>query len=366
MRKILTFLLAGAVLLGACGGDTSANPKQTLTQALDNLGGRDAFSLTFTLQSDVDSLVAASEGDLSSEDAQKILDSALTIAGNQSDDPADARGLVVADVAGLDNAIEIRAIGTTLYARADAKGLAETFGQDPAQLDAFAQQASAGGLDFLVAAVNGEWISISGLQELAQQFGAPATPNPADLKAMQSFAEALKQSSSVTSEGSEDAGEHLVVTVSLRAAYEHFVDLAGQLSAGLPVGDLPSASEVPDEQLRVDVWVADEQVTQVEFDFVQLGSFEGADMPEGVERLALRMAIEDFSGEVEEPADAVEVDLAQLMNMFTMGLGTDTGGSQTIPTDICSELEGALQGAPQEVIDQLEVQYGSQCPEVFN
>lgn len=366
MRKTLIALLAGAQLLAACGGGTSDDPKQALTKALDNLGRRDAFSLTFSLQSDVDSLVAASEGDLAPEDAQKILDSNLTIAGNQSDDPAGARALIVADVAGLDNAIELRSIGTTLYARADAKGLAETFGQDPAQLDTLAQQAAAGGLDFLAAAVNGDWISLSGLDQLAQQFGAPATPNPADVKALQGFADALKESSSVTSEGSEDAGEHLVVTLPLRAAYERFVGLAGQLSAGLPLGDLPPASDVPDEDLRVDVWVADEQVTQVEFDFVQFKDFDGADMPEGIERLALRVVIGDFSGDVEEPSGAVEVDLAQLMNMF-MGFSSETSaGSSAIPTDICSELEAALRGAPQEVVDQLEVQYGSQCPEVFD
>jgi hypothetical protein len=363
VRKIGAFLLAGAVLLGACGGDSSANPKEALTEALDNLGRRDAFSLTFTLQSDVDSLVAASKGDLAPEDAQKILDSSLTIAGNQAEDPADARALVVANVAGLDGAVEIRVVGGTLYARADAKGLAETFGQDPAQLDAFAQQASAGGLDFLAAAVNGDWISLSGLDQLSEQFGAPATPNPADVKALKAFADALEANSSVTSEGSEDAGEHLVVTVPLRAAYEHFLDLAGKLSAGVPLAELPPVSEVPDENLQIDVWVADGQVTQVEFDLVQLGRFEGSDMPKGIERLALRVAVEDFSGGVEEPPGATEVDLAQLMNMFMGGL---SGGGGTVPTDICKELQGALQGAPQEVIDQLELQYGSQCPEVFN
>ena len=319
--RLRSLLVSAALLLAGCADSSSAggSPKETLEEALANLRVQPGVTASLTLRSTPGSLQAlADDGgeQLSAEDAAKILDSSLTISAENSSDPAEAASRVVVNAAGQD-ALEIRTVDVALYVRADVRYLLELFGQPPSAADAFVGQASSAGLDFVGPLVEGRWIAVTGFEELMGQ-GA-ATPSAEQAEAIEELLAALRSSASVSSEGDDAAGEHLVASVSLREVARDLGRAASKLGQGVAGGGLPSPQEVPDQQVALDLWIDEGRLTRVEFDFLQLRDVAGADFPAGVESLAVRIDLAEFSGEVEVPADAVPVDLRQVMQGFMGG-----------------------------------------------
>ncbi len=337
MRRFLLAGVVAALLVSGCASDpgekAAEDPKGTLTQALEAMAEAPGNTVTITVRSDVSSLqaMAAEEegGELSAEDAQKILDSSLTISANSPDDPKDARAAVSVNVGGIEDAFEMRNIGMDLYVRADVPALADLFGAPAGALDqarGFGQQA---GLTFIDPALDGEWLAIKGLDKLAEGLTGqpmPTATSSADAAALKEFTAAVKDLATVTSAGEDEVGSHLVATLPIRKLYERFVSYASDLKVPLGASMLPPASEVPDENLKVDIWVADDRVTQVEFDFLQLEAVFDEPPPEGMDNLAIRLALAEFDGEVEVPADAVEVDPQQIFQslMGVSGMRTES------------------------------------------
>jgi hypothetical protein len=321
-------------------------------------------TLTFSLNSDAASLAAVSEGDLAEADAQKILDSSLTVSAKQADDPKDSTATISVNVAGRENAVEMRVVDQALYLRADVKGLLEDFGQDPAQADQLATQAEASGLSFVKPAIEGGWIGIKGLDQLAQQFGGgaaspPAIPNQEEL--VNDISDAITSTSEVTSEGEDDAGAHVKVAVPIRTLYEKLLPTLQESFAAVPGATFPPATDIPDETIDIDFWIADGHVSQIEFDFTQLSKFEEAQFPSGVDTFAFRIGIAEFDGSVDVPDDVTEVDPQQILQTFmgVSGVGTTGGTGSGAPAGFdCSQ----LQGAPPEV----QAQFADQCPEFAN
>lgn len=377
MRKATRFgapLIALALLLGACGGgdaEVQEDPKGALEEALDNLGDYEGVRLTVSMGADTEDLVAASEGDLTEEDAQKILDSSLVISSKEGESADDAQFEMVANVAGHDRAVELKGIGKTIYARADVEALVEEFGGDTSEIDAARRQfGSQPGFEFVGPAIDGEWISVEGLEDVIQQFtgqSIPETPSEEDQELVKGFADALKQNVSAEAGDREGPGGHVVATVPLRSTYEEFSKLASQLGQ-VPTGaGLPPASEVPDENIELDIWIDGGHIKQVEFDFVKLARSlgEDADIPEDVDRLAVRLGIEEFTDDVEAPDDATSIDLQQLMQGFLGGMGgmeESVESGEVVPADLCDELATQLEGQSQEVKDQIIAQFGADCP----
>lgn len=339
MRRIYMSLMAAALLVAGCNDQgaqqAQEDPKGTLVEALESLEQTEGLTMTATVESTTESLqaLAADEGDqLSTEDAQKILDSSVTFSGKQVDDPADTQTDMSVNIAGNEDAVELRVVGTTLYARADVEGIMETFGEDPAQLQGIARQAAAQGFDFVGPALEGEWLSIEGIDQLAQTLtgAAPATPSAEQQRLIENFTAAMKQSTEVTAAGEDDAGAHLVATLPLRQTYQHFLELAKGLGQGLPTAQqFPPVSEVPNENVKIDTWVDDGRLSQVEFDFLQLEDIvEGEDAPEGVEQLAFRVAIDEFTDEVEAPEGATNVNVQKILQIFLSGMGAAAAAGQ--------------------------------------
>jgi hypothetical protein len=185
-----------------------------------------------------------------------------------------------------------------------------------------------------------------------------ASPAAEDQQAIvDKFAAALTDSATVTSEGDEDPGEHLVATVQFKDLYDNFIKLAEDLGQAIPTAELPPESEIPEGEMTVDFWVSDGQLTQVEVDFLQLSELGEEEIPEGVETLGLRVTLESFDGGVEVPSDATEVDLAQLIQTFTGGLGgtggTAPGGGGEMDA-FCEELKAQPKS--------IQKQFAAQCP----
>ena len=377
MRRVLAILFSAALVLGACGGDDVAeDPQGALERALDNFGNYEGMSITFTLQSDTDSLraVAAGDGDeLSEEDARKILDSSIALITKEGDSPEESQFELTADVAGHDNAVEVKMVDESFFLRADVRDLVEEFGGDTAEIDQFEQQAGTQpGFEFVGPAIEGEWLALRGFNELMRQFGGGMqTPSEEDQRTMRQFADAIQENSQVEAGDREGPGGHLIATVPLRQTYQDFAQLLQDLGQVPPGAALPPANEVPDENATVDLWIEDDHLRQVEFDITQIGEIADDPVPEGVEQFALRMEIEEFTDDVQAPEDANEVDAQQIIQQF-MGLGSPGGVQEEsgeaepeeVPADFCDQLEAELENQPEELRDQILDQFGEQCPEL--
>ncbi|HEY7874914.1 MAG TPA: hypothetical protein VIG64_07300 [Actinomycetota bacterium] len=373
MRKFLAAIAAAALLLAACGGDDGGSggggggsPEETLRQAVENLS-EGGHTFTLSLSSDAEQLAALSEGELNEETASKILDSSLSFSFNDADDPAEAEVAIAANIAGSTD-VELRVVDEVLYLRVDVDSLLDLAGpeakaQAGPQIQAFVQQAQAQGLDWVEPGVNGEWLAFTGFAQLLEQFGGglAASPSAEQQAIVDQFAAALTDDATVTSEGDEDAGEHLVASIEYKALIDNFKELAEGLGQAVPTTDLPADSEIPEGEMTVDFWVSDGELTQVELDFVQLAVASGEEVPEGLDTFGLRVAIEGFDGGVEVPSDANEVDLTQLIQSFAGGLGGSTGGTgagggATGMDAFCEQLKSQ----PKSV----QKQFAADCPDL--
>lgn len=371
MKKAGGLIVVWALLITACAGASrSEDPKAALISAMENTGESEGLTFILSLESTVESLVAMSRADgagsgLEEEDAEKILASSITLSTKGSGEGGSFE--MVVNVAGEDD-FEMKTIDKVLYFRADVEGLVETFGGDPSDISASVEQAEAQGLDFVRPAAEGEWLSIRGLEEAVQKMsGGTPPPAPDQQQLIKDLTTSLEKTATVTSRGQDDLGEHLVVSAPLRDTYENFVEDFARLGRQLPLAQLPDASEVPDEEVTLDVWVDDDRVTQVRFDLIQVARLEpdGDEIPEDVEEFAFLAEIEEFEDEIEVPQDAVAIDPQQIFGLlgglFMGGAGAQGGAVAPPPGDIGAEFNcDDLKGAPPEVV----AQFAEECPEL--
>ena len=362
MRKLLSCLIGTTLLLSACssgpGTDAGENPEAALIEALQALTEADGVTEEISLQSTSESLQAASEGGLDAETAQVIIDSSVVIsARNTGSEVQDAESSILVNIGGSDD-LELRVVDNSLYLRADVKHLLETFGQDPAQADAFAAQAQGQpGFEWVQAAVNGDWLVVKNLQQLTQQMGA--NPAPDQKKLIQGLLDVIQENATVTSEGDEDPGTHLVATMPLRQTAQDLMGVLQSAGTQMPPGTDMSQSlqDIPEGDFAVDFWVQDGALTQMHVDFLQFAKFEEGDeeIPEGVDELGILVTFEEFTGSIEPVADAVELDPAAIQQ--AVGGMMSGASSEQVPAEFdCSQLKDA----PPEVIEL----YAAECPEL--
>jgi hypothetical protein len=373
MRKLLILAVAAVLLAGACGSDDAAeNPQGSIDDAVNALSDYEGYTITLTIGSTADSLVALSEGAMTAEQAQQILDSSFSMSTTNTEDPKEAAGEMALDIAGKADSFELKFVGGTMYLRADVAGIMDTFGADPSQLDAFTAQAgSQPGFEFVEPAINGEWIAMTGFDQLLQQAGSSQNQlTEGQQKAIDGFAQALKENTQTEAGDKDGPGTNLVVTANLRDLYQAVLDL--QDTVGGAAGEMPSLEEVPDEDVSIDTWVDGDRLTQIQLDLTQFKDIPEAEFPEGVEEFAITVGLEEFTGGVQAPDGATEVDVNQIMQGIFGGLGGsiggdtggDTGGGagEVDPGELCDELEKQLEGQPDEVVEQFVDLYGQDCP----
>ena len=368
MRRLFSVLLAAGLVLSACGGDSGGgpdpadDPKGALINAFQNLAEYEGTSMTFGVDSTSEDLVALAEGDLTEEQADIILNSSIQFKGNQAESFEDAEGEFVVDIDG--SLIEFRFVDNVVYARGDVRDLVDKFGGSQEELDAAAAQAGAQ-FTFVEPLVEGEWVGFEGFQELMEQAagGSISSPDPElQKKFTEDLTRAVEDSATVTEEGSDDAGTHLVADVNIKDLYNALQESFASLSQ-VPGADLPSGEEIPDENIKVDFWVDDGFLTQIGFDLVQFKDIEGAEFPEGVDELSLLLEIEELGDSIEEPDAAETVNLQELMGGLMGGLGglggTDTDTGTDTETGGTEDLCETLKDSPPEV----QAQFAEQCPE---
>jgi hypothetical protein len=361
MKKLIALGASLLLLASACGGDGGSG-KDSLTAAIENLSEMEGLELVFTLQSSPSSLAtlaAEDESNLSEEDAQRILNSSITMR-TKGKTPEDGQAEFVVNIDG-DDAVEMKVLDQIFYVRADVRGLVETFGGNPSSLDQFEQQATAAGVTFVKPAIDGEWIAFEGLKDIAQQQGFPTGRAPNQDALVRAFRTAIDEEAEVTEGDQDGPGTHLVVDLPVRRIYERLLPEFQKLLTGVPGAAFPPASEVPDESVRLDTWVDDDQLRQVRLDLIQFAKFGDEPVPEGVDELALQVTIDEFDDEVEAPEDAVvltEQDIQQVFGALMSGAmsGTEVESGESVPLQP-SDCK-ALEQAPQAVQEQ----FAAQCP----
>lgn len=389
--RLTAFVLAGALLAGACsdGGGASdeeaaEDPKQALTDALDAFAEYEGVTVEMTIEADPEDLVA---DDTPPEVAEAIVNSSVVVSA-KGETPEDTQAEIRVNVDGNEDAVEMRFADMSFYARVEVRELVEAFDGDVAMIDASVDQASAMGFDFAQALVDGEWVGVEGLDEFAEQLGLPVTtPDPEQAAALQQkFAEILERNADATSEGTDDVGAHLRVTLPLKQTAGELFEALGSLG-GAPPGALPmdALNELPTADIPLDVWISDGRLVQLEIDVLAIGEALGEEPEEGVDDFAFRLTIDEFTDEVEAPEDFVPIDLQQILQgVFGAGLGgAAAGGSAISPPDsgdrevvvpelglACSDLAGV---PPDQIKAFLEAsgQPGAfktvkrACPELF-
>ena len=367
MRKLIGALLAGALILGACADDPtdpSENPKQALLEALESRSG-ESFALTMSIDSDMETLTALAERSPDPpppEVLQTVLDASIYFAGNGEEDPEKAQG-EIAFLIGDDRLAEMVIVGYDLYARADVDAIVETFDLDTSGLDAQMAKLPAG-MEFVDKAVQGEWIHLTGLQQLAAMSGNAGAGQMGQQQEqmLRLFEDAFRENSEVTEGDEEGPGTNLQAEVAIKPLMQRLIQVAQQQSGQVPAGQLAQATQMleqlPDGDAVFDTWVEDGELTQLSVDFIENAPlFEEAagrplDLPTDGE-LALTFELGDFHGEVETPEGAVEVSFQQIL--AAMMSGAMQSGSSTDPTtpgqppgDPCAEIAKlpAAQQAP--------------------
>lgn len=362
VKKALSLLVAASLSLTACGmfGSSAAEAKSTLVDALRNLLATESYTQTMSVDSDVESLVALGEGDVSEEVAETILGASIVAAGKQAENPADAESELVLNLGGSDS-LEMRFVEGDLYFRADVGTLVETFGGNPADIDAaVAQIQGQPGFDWIEPAAAGEWIVVRDALELSQQMGGTAVSPEQQQELIDDLLQTVEQNATVTDEGDEDAGQHLSASLPLRETIQDLMQSLGP-AAGMMQGQ-DMMGDIPDENIVLDFWVADDTISQMAIDFTQfkgMSDESGDEFPSDVEKMAFVIAIEETDVNVEPVADAVELDTAALTQAFSGlmgGGGLGTGGGGGTGSFDCN----ALKGAPQEVVEL----YAEECPEL--
>jgi hypothetical protein len=348
-----TLLTIGALAAGCGGGGSVADdPEQGLQDAVEATGEWAGASLTFRLDSDADSLLAASEGDLDAEGADAILNSFVRtewLTEGEGED-ATSQGTVLVEVDGI-AAFEMRRIEPeTAYVRTELNALLERFSEqlevDRAMIDQQVEQAQTQlDLPWLSDAMDGAWLELRGVDQFSEMVGnmagtqGQAIDAEAAREANRRIAQAARQTledAEVTFVGDEDPGEHLRAAVTLREAAELYrtalteyaqivpEDAAGDMQAQLDEADRQieeALEENGDAIIPVDLWVADGALTQIGFDVVAFAQenpeLTAEDpMPEGVERMVVLVEMAEFTGPVEAPSDAIEVGLLELFSKF--------------------------------------------------
>jgi hypothetical protein len=360
----LIILTATAVFFSACGGggpDPAEDPKGALVSAFETLGKYKGVTMVISVSSDPESLTSA---DMTKEQAEILLASNLTISSKNTDDPEKGEFEMVVDIDG--DLVEIKGIGRTFYARGDVRPLVERFGGSAADIEDMLRDAPPQ-YDFIGPAIEGEWIGLEGAQDFAEQLGVPASPDPEQQeKLAEGLRAAIDEHATVTSQGDDDIGHHVVASAPARPLFTAILE---SLPSSLPGAKLPDPSEIPDEEISLDVWIGDDTVEQLRFDLTQLSKFEGEDLPEGIEELTLIIDLEEFTDSVEAPEAAATVDFGELMQGFMGGLGSEDPGEQEAgegpPPSLCDQLAGfppdQLEQLPPEILQEVE----QDCPELL-
>lgn len=337
---------AVALALTGCSDDgggelgPDASGAEVVAQGLgDRLDNGAAFTLT--IDGDLEAL-AEESGEPVPPELEEVLADGL-VSGAFSPDGGFALTLGAGD-----GFFEVRAVDEALYLRLDLAQVAETFpdaGEVPPP-DVLRGQLQALPLGPEVAAVaeaalDGRWIGITGLsqealQGFAESFGG-AVPPDEDVEAQQeAMRDVLEERGLLDGQAFterylvvEGEGPTYMLTVMARDLVTTLNEVAAEVEASLgpaagEMGELPDATDVPEELSGFSVTVEDGTATAIGADVAAIGQSAGedtGDLEPG--DLLVTLDLEDLGDQLSVPGDATTIGFEALI---TGVMGAFMGG----------------------------------------
>ncbi|MEU1508083.1 hypothetical protein [Kitasatospora sp. NPDC005748] len=316
-----------------------------MTKAFDKLGDSKAAGLTFSVDASPEQIVAFGNatGDKIEQKTAEALSGLSISVAMAADKPLkdldtfkNTRGAgkgvtpdkslrvsyLLADKKGT-ALLEFRQVDAKAYVRADAKGLVKLVGEDPAEVDAVAEDLPTE-LNPVKDVLAGKWVAFD-LQELADTAKKPAdagTPAPSgrptlDPETAEQLAVSLKDvfSRTVTfdDKGKKDGAEHLLVSAPARQLTDELLKALKPLSAKLPeqFGKLPTKvpDDLADTRIGVDLYLKGGTFSSATFDLAQLEPKAGPGST-----FPVKLAFNSSAPAVQAPADAVKITDKDIQN----------------------------------------------------
>jgi hypothetical protein len=327
LSRLTTVGTAAVVLvLSACGGsspDTPEDPKGELTASVQNLGASDVLTTTLRLDTTAAALqsFAADDGDkLSDADAESIASAEIVVEVKSAngDDLADLEGgdqgsanVSFRFVSNDDALVELRVVDGDLFLQGDLQSILSLIHEGDAYADV--QQRVTALPHFVQVFVQGGWVSIDGAaaKGLAGSLSGAQTPSDQQgQKLLEDLQGIVERDVTVIREGSDDRGDHLVLTGNTKELARDFIEAA---STALPGGGAAMGQfdpdDVPDRDVTVDAWVKDGVLTELSLDIVQ---FAKPGQSKAGDSLPISITFEQDGADISEPDDVTPVDLTQL------------------------------------------------------
>jgi hypothetical protein len=302
----LSAVMAGALLLGACGtaAPASAPPKQAVNQAFDALGAQAGIDLRVSLGVSAAQLqkMATTNGGssgLTAQNAKDIAESSIVVAystGNgksindsqAATDPAQRFGLAVQ--VGASAPLELRDVNQTIYLKADLATLLKDLGQDSTPANGFSRAVEGANqyIPGLSVLAQGGWVSVpasaltgllQGLQtELPSSSSSASTPATSG-QILSQLHLAFTSNTTYALAGAPGPRTHYKLTLAVKPFVHEVLTALGSSLGNL--SSVPGASSIANninsaiakipanQKLVADVWVSNKKAQEIDIDLNQ-------------------------------------------------------------------------------------------------
>jgi hypothetical protein len=324
-NKIVAVVILAALAVtavGACGSSTSSksSPEQ-VQKALKATADASGLQLTLSLNGDRSAFGNSSDSGLTPAQEQAILDSTLTLTVHAAKDTSLANAgtggeLALTLVHSRNTLVELRLVGSTLFAQVDIKKLTSTYSLDTGKVAQFRSQLERLGsqVEGLSALDNGKWVSldINLINQFAETAGVtlPSAPQLVG-RIVGAFFNTLAMSQDISSLGGDKAQMTVNVQQLVTALAQAVASTPGMSSLSKQVNSLAQRAHdavPPDKSAKVIVTVGDNIVSNLE---LSLNQFDTKNTLKGPVNASLDVT---NAGTVSAPSGAVAINLPQLLH----------------------------------------------------
>jgi hypothetical protein len=352
LAMVTVLLVALATVACDTGGSgAEEDPEGALREAFEALADYDGVELLLQLSADEGAREQLSrDQELTDEDLERLLTASLRVRTRGGDEAGEDEGGAAEFLLTVDDAevAELRVLDELdLYLRLDLERIDDLMDgvSDDATIDDLVADAESLGLGELAEALRrGDWVRITGLEQLLNLFSGPPGPAPEeDPEEQEALAEELSEAAvrfldedvSVSYVGSDDVGDRVRVTTD-GATLRAFLDEVGRVAASpdtlggaVPEDLTGQLDDLPDDaEVSVDAWVSGGRLARLALDLGELDEDTDVDG-----EFLLVVDVAEFTGSVGAPDEATEIDLFELLGGFMGGFGGPAPGDVPGPDD---------------------------------
>ena len=343
----LTLLLAAGCsggAGGANGGLGGLTPKNELSRSVSDLQNHNALTATLAVDATAADLVAASRVGGSASSGMTAQQAALIAGASISFELKAPAGKTLAQISGtnggavdvivhLDGAdvVEFRIVGGSVYVHTDAPKIVQILGKPASVLTNLENQLPPA-FSFVRAAIQGQWLSVSKADAgaLVQRFGAAASPNATQRQAfITTLRNALLANVTVTRSGSTSAGDHLVLTGSVRTIVSGVFDAYRSMLGNNPLFSRFSKTQIPDRDVALDAYVQGGSLSQLSLNLLQFAPASQAAALAG-KHIAASVSLLTSGADINAPGSSTPLNLTALLAGLSGIFGSGASNSSSV------------------------------------